>query len=198
VEIQGNCGLYRDTVLVELATPPTIDLGSNFTVPFGQTLTLTHSANATGTPAFFWSASGATLNCTACPNPQAELLTPATFSVTLTDANGCTATDELNVGVNETRKIFFPNVFSPNGDGLNDTFFPQAAGNFLIKHLRVYDRWGGMLFEKTDGQVNDPASGWDGTVRGKRVDFGVYLWEAEIEFPDGKTERFGGDVMVAR
>ncbi len=198
VEVQGDCGIYRDTVLVELATPPTINLGNDLTVPFGQTITLTYSTNATGMPAFFWSASGATLGCTACPNPQAELLTPATFSVTVTDANGCTATDELNVTVNETRKIFFPNAFSPNGDGLNDTFYPQAAGNFLIKHLRVYDRWGGMIFEKTDGQVNDPAAGWDGTARGKRVDFGVYLWEAEIEFPDGKPERFGGDVMLAR
>lgn len=198
VEVLGNCGLYRDTVLIEQAIPPTISLGNDRTLPFGQTFTLTYSTNATGTPAFLWSASGATLDCTSCPNPVAALLTPATFSVTLTDESGCTATDELNINVKETRKIFFPNAFSPNGDGLNDTFFPQAEGNFLIKHLRVYDRWGGMLFEKTDGQVNDFSAGWDGTARGKRVDTGFYLWEAEIEFPDGNPEQFKGDVLLVR
>ena len=198
VEVQGICGTYRDTVLVEEAPPPWIDLGADRNVPFGQPVTLTYHTNASGNLNYQWVITGAMPDCLTCPNPQFTMLTPAQVSVTVTDANGCVALDDLLLGLEENRRVFFPNAFSPNGDGINDTFFPQAKGVFLVKSFRVFDRWGGILFEKTDGIVNDPALGWDGTARGRDLGAGTYLWMAEIEFDGGEREWFAGSILLVR
>ena len=198
VEVLGTCGLYRDTVWAERAEPPWIDLGEDRILPFGHSLLLTHTNSAGGNGTFSWSATGAALNCLECPNPQTVLSEPSVFAVTLTDGNGCTATDEMRASIRENRDIYFPNAFSPNGDGINDLFYPQSEGDFLIKHLRVYDRWGGLLFEKTEGRTNDPTFGWDGNARKRQTTPGTYLWEAIIEFPGGERTLFKGEITVAR
>lgn len=199
VAVTGDCGLYQDTVEVEAATPPWIDLGQNRDLPFGQLASLPYSTNATGPLAFNWNFSNASPDCLNCPHPRIILMAPTIVNVTITDQNGCMASDDLVLGIRDNRRIFFPNAFSPNGDGINDTFYPQAEGAFFISNFRVFDRWGGVLFEKTQGRVNDPASGWDGAeANGKILNQGTYLWLAEIEFPDGAREWFAGEVVLVR
>jgi len=66
--------------------------------------------------------------------------------------------------------LYIPSAFTPNGDGLNDTFGIKGEG---IKnyHIYIYDRWGEMLFESTN-----PKQQWDGTVGGQRAQQGVYTY----------------------
>lgn len=98
------------------------------------------------------------------------------------------------------REIFIPNIFSPNNDGINDFFFisshPEAVTNIPI--LRIYDRWGGLVFESVDLLPNVPSDGWDGKANEVDINPGVFVWVAEVIYADGKTETLYGDVTLVR
>jgi len=98
------------------------------------------------------------------------------------------------------REFFIPNIFSPNGDGINDYFYisshPEAVTNIPL--LRIYDRWGGLVFEGIDLQPNRPEDGWDGNVKGEPINPAVFTWVAEIVFTDGKSTTLFGDVTLMR
>ena len=99
-----------------------------------------------------------------------------------------------------TKDVFIPNIFSPNGDGINDLFMVSSNLQAVsrISFLRLFDRWGGLVLELFDVVPNDPAFGWDGTEKGKPVSQGVFLWMVNIEYTDGKMETRTGDVTVIR
>jgi hypothetical protein len=67
-----------------------------------------------------------------------------------------------------------------------------------VQYLRIYDRWGSLLFENKDFLPNLPEAGWDGKDRGQLVSPGVYVYEVMVAFRDGKTEVYLGDVSVLR
>ncbi|HMC97214.1 MAG TPA: gliding motility-associated C-terminal domain-containing protein, partial [Flavobacteriales bacterium] len=70
--------------------------------------------------------------------------------------------------------IFIPNAFTPDGDGLNDKFFPNVLDVVREEHLlQVFDRWGELIFSSTD-----PGEGWDGHFKdgGEMLPQGVYVW----------------------
>lgn len=96
--------------------------------------------------------------------------------------------------------LFFPNIFSPNGDGQNDVFFIFSNQGTVanIPYFRIFDRWGGLVLERFDIQPNDPSKGWDGTEDSKPASPGVYVWIALIEHTDGKQQMLKGDVTLIR
>ncbi len=98
-----------------------------------------------------------------------------------------------------TRKIYSANAFSPNGDGHNDYWFLQSeqrkdAGE--IVSIEVYDRWGGRLFERHSGVINNIYDAWDGYSNKKKVPLGLYVFQATIQFIDGEVCYLVGDLTV--
>jgi gliding motility-associated-like protein len=138
--------------------------------------------------------------CAGCLNP---VITPEfgfTLYLTALDANGCEASDQIRITVEKPWRVYFPNIFSPNNDGFNDTFFPSVDLSQVvsINTFQIYDRWGEQVFQATNFQPNQPANGWDGTFRGQALDPGVYVFYAEIQFIDGEVELFEGGVTLVR
>jgi gliding motility-associated-like protein len=82
--------------------------------------------------------------------------------------------------------IFFPNAFSPNGDGKNDIFKPIIYTNLLQYEFSVYNRWGAKVFETTN-----PEKGWDGTVNGMPQNSGNFAWicKYQIEGEPARIEK---------
>jgi len=117
------------------------------------------------------------------------------YSVRVFDEYGCTAQDSITIIEQCPTKIYVPNVFSPNDDGINDTFNVLGADIAGI-HLQIFDRWGNLLFESTNGQA------WNGRYRDEWVDPGVYVWVAVIEgfdeMAEPYTERLSGSVTLVR
>ncbi|WP_421919853.1 gliding motility-associated C-terminal domain-containing protein [Marinifilum sp.] len=111
------------------------------------------------------------------------------YSVVFTDLNGCTGEDEIMVYIDRYR-IFVPNAFTPNGDGLNDSFDPIITGDFAGEEIEmyIYNRWGELIYEFTDLGV-----GWDGTYKGKLVNSGVYVW---ILIINGKSKQDGSVSLI--
>jgi gliding motility-associated-like protein len=124
------------------------------------------------------------------------------YQIQAFDINGCLALASVLVEVDKNRNIFFPNIFTPNFDGINDYFFIYTGnGTRQIRSMRVFDRWGELLFERLNIAASpypDPLNGWDGTFRGKVMPAGVYVYIAEVEFEDGQVLLYRGDVTLLR
>ena len=92
------------------------------------------------------------------------------YSVEVENEFGCVASDSISVLERCPVNIFLPNVFSPNGDGVNDKFFVQG-NDILSLRLRIYNRWGGLVFESFEESL-----AWDGEFKGQPAGQGVYTW----------------------
>lgn len=140
---------------------------------------------------------GNSLSCVSCLSPLASPLESADYQ--LIAANElCSDTVHVHVSVDDSRRVFAPQIFSPNDDGQNDYFFLQSPDYGLIKKMVIYDRWGNLCFEIKGQLLNSSTTYWDGFVNGKPPTPGVYIWLAEIEFVDGSSRFFTGDVSVFR
>jgi hypothetical protein len=119
------------------------------------------------------------------------------FQVRIVDRHGCVAEDKLQVSV-YNHHIYIPNVIYP-GRGDNG-WFTVYGGEAVreVRLMRIFDRWGDLLFERQGFPLNDPTSGWDGSVKGELLNPGVFVWYAEVLLHDGRVLFFKGDVTVVR
>ncbi len=111
----------------------------------------------------------------------------------LVTVNGCTAGDSVTM-FNCPSKLWFPNAFTPNGDGLNDFFKPRgiSIGRF---RMEIYDRWGTLLFSTDSFET-----GWDGRTGNAEAPAGVYTWKAVWESEEPGNDQFSdkGTVQLLR
>lgn len=146
-----------------------------------------------------WLDPSGTLDCDTCLRPRATPFNDTEYILTVTSADGCSTTDSLEVSVIKVRDIFQPTAFSPNGDGINDTFILNPGKSTVaISSFRVFSRWGEQLFEGVDLVPNDPSVGWDGRRAGEPMPAGVYVWVAQVLFLDGVTQELSGEVVLLR
>ena len=139
------------------------------------------------------------LSCTNCPRPIANPQFTTKYAVNITDRYGCTNKGEITVKVVCTGQNFFiPNTFSPNGDGSNDVFYPRGSGLDRAKVLRIFNRWGEVVFEKYDMPVNIASAGWDGNWKGKKANADVYVYQIEIYCRNGELITYSGNVTLIR
>ncbi|WP_020571694.1 T9SS type B sorting domain-containing protein [Neolewinella persica] len=139
-----------------------------------------------------------------CVNPPCSIIrvgpvNTTTYTVVGTNDAGCTDTAMVEVQVIEDLPLYVPNAFTPNGDGVNDgfTIFAGPAVE-RVETLRVFHRWGGLVFENTDFQPNEPGVGWDGTLNGKPVNPAVFVYQATVRFVNGAVQDISGDVTLIR
>ncbi len=140
-------------------------------------------------------------------SPQHDYTTPGKFLVTCTAINtqlkDCQAQDTVTVVVRPEGSLIFPNVFQPSDNGsnggvydendrLNEVFHPYGEG-VADYTLRVYDRWGELIFES-----NDIKRGWDGYWNGRLCETGVYTWRALGHFFNGEVYDLRGNVTLLR
>jgi gliding motility-associated-like protein len=115
------------------------------------------------------------------------------------DINGCYAITCRDVTFFESVNIDIPNVFSPDGDGINDIFYVRSSRIVEgIKEMRVFDRWGELVFFQQNVPVNDRSYGWNGDHRGKKVNPGVYVYYIVFSVRDREDIKLVGDVTVIR
>lgn len=99
--------------------------------------------------------------------------------------------------------VYIPNLFTPNNDGKDDFFTAYGGVNTsLIRSVKIFDRWGEMVFSKENYPLNVEYLGWDGSVSTRSKSYGlnstVFIYMIEIEFTDGTTEVFSGDITLLR
>ncbi len=185
---------------VALPDPPELflDLGGPIEVFLGESVKL--QPTVTGVPASWQWSPPDYLDCTDCPSPTAVMpLQNITYTAVVSDTAGCTSADSVVVLVRKRKAVYVPNVFSPDGDGFNDRFYIQAGPEVaMLRDFRIFDRWGNLVFETRELLPNDYAGGWDGSWKGQPAQQGVYVYTFVVEYLDGTTQRYRGDVTLVR
>lgn len=137
------------------------------------------------------------LNCITCPDPVATPLATTRYKITVSNIHGCSASDEVLIKMQcDENKVFIPNAFTPDGDGVNDVF--RILGISYVKHLIIYDRYGKKVFERNNYLAADKSLAWDGTVNGYPQPTGTYVYFAEMECESGGIFTRKGTVTLIR
>ncbi len=186
LQTTDRCGTQLDSIKVIVDTIPTgiIKLGNDTTTcSNGTDFPIVLSAN-TNLPNYLWSNGDTT--------KQTSISSRGLY--TLTSSFRCgEVSDEIFVDVCPP-KIAFPNAFTPDGDGLNDTFGPMQT-NMYIGLIQIYNRWGQLVFE---GQ--SPGSTWDGKIGSWPAPEGIYAYVINYSNydADGRKYMQKGLVMLLR
>jgi gliding motility-associated-like protein len=182
----GNrvCDSVYKEITIEEYPLPSVNLGQDRVMCQNQSITI----NATPGPNYRYQW---------FPNNQTtQSITttiPGVYRVVVSTVNNCTAQDEIELIDSCPHYIFIPNVFSPNTDGLNDAF--NKVWNFtpLEYTIRIYSRWGQLLYES-----NDLVKGWDGVYNEKPAQQDIYIYDIKYFDTDKKWYYYRGTFYLAR
>lgn len=194
---EKNC--FKDTgyIMVMVHGMPIANAGVDKTILAGEPVDLVPRLSKDVTETNWYPTSGIFRN-----NENGITVKPrATTEYTLEakNAGGCLTRDKVQVFVIcNGSNVFIPNTFSPNGDGANEIFYPRGNGLFKVKSMRIFGRWGEVVFQKENFNANDPANGWDGTFKGAKLSSDVYVYIAEIICSNNSVLTFKGNVALVR
>ncbi|GAB3935471.1 gliding motility-associated C-terminal domain-containing protein [Mucilaginibacter myungsuensis] len=167
---QNDCFTY-DTVTVHIDTPVTADAGPNKIIHVGQSVVLEGKTDARS---FYWSPAIG-LNSADSLRPIATPIQDITYTLFTSSGNPCnyTATDQVFVRVYQN--VVIPNTFTPNGDGVNESWNVGGLHTYATAITQIFNRQGELVFE-TKGYTKP----WDGTFRGKPLPAGVYYYKIDL------------------
>lgn len=133
------------------------------------------------------------LSCDSCPNPIASPTSTTTYTLVTTTNRGCSVSSAVTVDVEIPCDDFFvPNVFTPNGDKVNDTYLIKVK--FMSAYeITIFNRWGKQVFYSTDS--NAP---WDGNIDGSPAAAGVYYYIIRATCEDGNSFKKVGYLQLIR
>jgi hypothetical protein len=142
----------------------------------------------------------ANLSCDDCYDPIARISDPTVFNVTVRDSAGCEAKTSIEIKILKVRQIEFPNIINTSSTSGNAVFYPKGNADevVMVEQLRIYDRWGNLVFENSEFEINAPEEGWDGHFRGVLVNPAVFLYYSRVLMEDGSAKIYNGDLTVIR
>jgi gliding motility-associated-like protein len=139
------------------------------------------------------------LSCINCFTTYSRPEVPITYTATVANELNCLSSDTIRINLKcNDRFIFIPNMFSPNADDNNDIFYPRSGFNAKINFMKIYNRWGQLIFENYNFTSNDPANGWDGTFNNTYSDAGLYSYIIQATCFDGSLLLYNGDITMLR
>ncbi|HYG16932.1 MAG TPA: gliding motility-associated C-terminal domain-containing protein, partial [Bacteroidia bacterium] len=180
-----------ENVTVQLPSP----VFDNYTVPKGASFTMQPAATARGTYKLYDVPVGGTplqeqaAGTFALPARNNDI----TYYIEIEDGNCLSDRVPVQIKVVDETHVSVPNAFSPNGDGLHDTWGLKLSGIMKLSYLRVYNRWGQVVFE-----TSDAARRWNGTVNGKPLPVGTYYWILKGTDHNGLAVSGKGPLLIVR
>ncbi len=191
--ITGNA-FGSDTVVmtnyIHVVDTPSVRAYGDTLLSVGQTAPISVIGNATS---YHWTPDNGAIACATCTNTVVQPTVTTQYIVTASNSPYCKRRDSILVKVDFVCGDFFiPNVFSPNGDGLNDDV---NIHGFCIAtfNLKIFNRWGELIFQTTDKTL-----GWDGTHRGKALDTGVFVYSVDGITIEKKPFSKKGNITLLR
>ena len=200
IRVQDAAGCEGDTSLTIVASIPievSITAPTNEVAP-GDSLQLTAVlGDSTGLASLQWVGTDLA-PCNGCNSIQVNPSRSTVYQVQVLSTNGCRSQAVFNVFVVKKDQVYAPTAFSPNGDSKNDRFYLLGKKNLKIVQFRIFDRWGNLVYETSNGTLNDEAIGWDGTYGGKVVPPGTFVWIAELETANQVFQSYKGEAILLK
>jgi gliding motility-associated-like protein len=120
-----------------------------------------------------------------------------TYTLTIRDASSCTLSQTIIIPLDCPNFIHLPTAFSPNRDNSNDVFTARFAFPSLsVTRFTVYDRWGAILYNRSNFTLTSGESLWDGQLNGLQAQAGTYVYRLDCQFPDGTQSSYRESVAL--
>ncbi len=162
-----------------------VDAGLDVTMGEGESTQL----QGIGGPDLEWSPTVG-LSGSDIPDPIAQPPSTTVYSLT-SEINGCTYIDQVRVEV--VRLISPANTFTPNGDGINDTWDIPSLADYPGAEITIHDRWGQVVLKSTGYRTP-----WDGTHNGRTLAVGTYYYHIKLNQLEGNSPPYTGFVTIVR
>jgi gliding motility-associated-like protein len=189
IATNGAC-ISTDTIKVKSNTPPIVDAGPFVNIPLYTTSPIGGTPTSPTGVTYTWTPNIGTLDNYNTTNPTASNTVTMIYTVTVTDANGCSSSDTVTVFIYPEIKI--PNGFSPNADGKNDVWQIDNIFQFPDNVVEVYNRWGELLFMSKGYAVP-----FDGKYNGKNLPVGTYYYIIDLHHPSA-PKAYTGPLTIFR
>ena len=194
----AGCDSITETTVI-LTPSPLLKLPGRVTIALGDSVELRPTTDLPDTTIYDWfDGAGNLLGRGRGITVQPTVTTAYTLTYPGGGAYACPLTAFTEVVVANNQSVYLPTAFSPNGDEVNERFWPglpEAVA--MVEEFRVYDRWGGLAYELSEPTLTE-AAGWDGTVEGRPASPGVYAYTLKLRFRDGRQGRFAGELLLVR
>jgi gliding motility-associated-like protein len=187
-----------EEILVFLPDNITIDLGEDSPLIVPEVISQLQIQN------YLWTTDVETEITCMSDNCSRVIITPirdTRLRLVVVDENGCQASDQLFIRVSDERRVYFPNVFTPDRSGLNARFnLAIGRGTREVEFFHIYDRYGNLVYERTNFVPNgmEEEEGWDGTFLGRQLNPGVFTYIARVSFLDDQIRDYKGTVTLLR
>ena len=186
--VTALCGnTAQDSLVIIPGVTPVVDAGPDGTMESDESYQI--DAEVSGDTIYVWTPEEG-LDCVTCIDPIATPDSTMVYYITATSADGCVAYDSVIVTVTPDSDIWWPNAITGTGEDCCFGFTTELT--LEDYYLRIYNRWGELMFESRDQTVF-----WDGTFRGVHVETGVYVFVMDYT-QNGSTETIGGNITVVR
>jgi gliding motility-associated-like protein len=193
----NNFGCSDITTHSLAVAPLPVITTQNVVIPVGGEIVLPVSYSS-GIANYTWTPPEG-LSCATCPTPVAKPSLTTTYNVQVTDSNTCVNNADIMVEVVcKAENYFVPNTFSPNGDGMNDVFYPRGRGLASVQSMKIYNRWGQLVFDRRNFSANDPTKGWNGKLGNQPVPPDVYVYMIEFVCENAQIVPMKGNVTLIR
>lgn len=192
-------GCFRDTAFIPVKVNliPTVEAGIDKTINVGQTVELVPEISNDVISVAWQPTSGIFRNV--YPGITIKPIENTEYTVEVKNRGGCKAKDKLTVFVIcNGSNIYIPNTFSPNSDGVNDVFYPRGTGLFKIKNMRIFNRWGTVVFDRSNFNANNPSDGWDGRNKGSVLNPDVFVYRLEIICDNSSILIYNGNISLLK
>lgn len=178
----NQCESELVPINIYLREAPSIDAGEDLVILKGESIELKADGNYSS---LSWQPHES-LQSPDSPNPLVSPEFTHTYTVTAVNEDGCEVSDMVTVVVLD--KFPVPNAFSPNNDGLNDTWEIPNIENYPECRIMVFNRWGNQIFS-SEGYQQD----WDGTHDGQPLPTGTYYYTLQLSH---EHELVKGSVVI--
>lgn len=194
---QYHCFTDTKNVNVDVKPLPSVQAPEDLRLLTGSAISLPAIAS-NDVVKYSWSPSDY-LDCTNCQEPVSTPRTDINYVVTVQTQYGCLSTDTVSIKlICAQSRVYIPNAFTPDGDRLNDIFYVKGKGIRSIKSMRVYNRWGQVVYETFNANIEEPLRGWNGTYNGKMAEGAVYVYYIEFVCDTGELFARKGTITLIR
>jgi gliding motility-associated-like protein len=190
LQLTNDCGTSSDELLLSYdERMPVVDIHP---IPWCEGDVITLDASQSFNAHYLWYDGSIT--------PVIQVDAPGVYGVEVsTDCQSVQQDIEVVLSNDCKNEIYVPGVFSPNGDGINDTWSIYAADQDAeLVSLSIFDRWGGIIYYCSDKLLNDSNAKWDGRMKGKDMEGGVYVFIAVVRLSNGNSRSIKGDITLIR
>lgn len=188
IQHSNDC-LFDTTFIIPEADQLNLSVEQEQSVVLGDSLFINPGANFKIT-GMEWS-SNPKLSCLDCSTLTVRPTKGGKYFLTAYDDAGCSTSTTINIQLETRKQVFIPNIFSPNNDGINDTY-QIFMGNSVAKlnSLRIFDANGQLVYHANNLPVSTEGIGWNGEFNGQKMPAGVFIVLIEIALIDGTNRSY--------